>query len=175
MKQLLIFSLLLFLNNTDIFSQNIITWSKEKKLEWNDFLAPPNEDIFAYAITSTKIEVLPDEILVDEQNNISNYKELTVVANFYKDHSWVLHKNQDLLKHEQLHFDIAELFAQKIRIEFKKLQEKGIANFDEYLNIYKKLYKVSRLMQREYDDETNHGIDTEANLAWENKIEKLIE
>lgn len=43
------------------------------------------------------------------------------------------------------------------------------------LNIYNKLYKESRLMQRKYDEETNHGNDTEANLVWENKIKELIE
>ena len=134
-----------------ITAQDYIPWSKNRKLEWKDFQGQPTEDLFAAALTSYKIEIIPSNVIVDEGNNFKNFTKLTVEANFYKNHSWAVEKNDYLLQHEQLHFDIAELFARKMRTEFKKLQDKNIANFDTYYNVYKKLWAECRQMQKAFD------------------------
>lgn len=151
-------------------AQSTIEWSKDRKLTWSDFKAVPDEEILAYALTSYKIEIQPSDVLVDLDNNIQNYESLTAVANFYSYHSWVYEKNDYLLLHEQLHFDIAELYASKMRLEFEKLKKEKNANFDSYLEVHQKLWAECRERQKAYDKETSHGQSVEENNNWINII-----
>lgn len=160
--------------SSSISAQSIIPWSKDIKLKWDDFKATPNTEVIAYAQTSYKIEILPSDVSVDSDNNIQNYESLTVIANFYTNHSWVYKKDDYLLKHEQLHFDIAGLYAIKINNEFKKLIEQKNANFDSYYGIYQKLWAKCRNTQKMFDSETNHGQLIEENKKWIQKITNEI-
>ena len=180
MNKKTILSLLLILNCKLILGQyvlrdSIIEWNHNQKLSWNDFLDKPDDNIIADALTSYKIEVIPSNVIVDEQDRIQNYHELSVKANFYKYHSWSIEKTKELLKHEQLHFDIAELYARKMRKEFVKMQNKNESRFESYLNCYNQLWKECRKLQQEYDFETNHGRLKEMNLKWINKITNELE
>jgi hypothetical protein len=167
----------IFYFNTTLYSnaQSVIPWSKETKLKWSDFKATPNTEIIGYAQTSYKIEIQPSDVSVDHQNNIQNYESLNVVANFYTNHSWVFKKDDYLLKHEQLHFDIAGLYAKKIRLEFEKLKKNKIANFDSYLNAYKKLWSECRTIQKKYDKETKHGLQVDVNNSWIKDISSQLD
>ena len=169
--------ILLFLLNCNLIIGNItrkdsiIEWSENQKLTWADFLDTADEnDAVADALTSYKIEIIPSNVKVDEQDRILNYKELTVKANFYKYHSWHIEKTDKLLEHEQLHFDIAELFARKMRKEFVKMQRENDSKFDSYSKCYSRLWRECKEMQQLYDYETNHGREKEINLEWIEKI-----
>ena len=169
MKNTLVLILLIvfcFITTSYSNAQPVIPWSKETKLKWSDFKAEPNTEILGYAQTSYKIEIQPNNVLVDEDNNIQNYGSLNVIANFYTDHSWVFKKDTNLLKHEQLHFDIAGLYAHKIRLEFEKLKKAKIANFNSYMAVYKKLWVECRDLQKKYDQETSHGLKEDINNIW---------
>ena len=152
--------------STGLNAQSTITWTKDVPLKWSDFKAIPNTEILAYAQTSYKIEIIPSDVSVDQNNTIQNYKSLNVVANFYTNHSWVFKEDHDLLNHEQLHFDIAGLYAHKMRLEFNKLKENDIANFDAYMSVYNNLWAECRAIQKKYDNETNHGLITTENNRW---------
>lgn len=170
-----LFLLLFILSWKIIFGQNInkdsiIEWNQNRKLTWSDFLDKPDDNIIADALTSYKIEVVPSNVIVDQYDRIQNYNELSVKANFYKYHSWYIENTKELLEHEQLHFDIAELYARKMRMEFMKMKNKNESRFESYLNCYKRLWKECRKLQQEYDFETNNGRIREENLKWINKI-----
>ncbi len=150
-----------------------IQWSSKYVLEWNDFLGEVNPDNFGMAFTSYKIDIYPSDVLVDEQGNIHEIEELTVKANFYKKQSWTTGSfDTNLLLHEQLHFDIAELYARKIRQRFEFFKKKGEANFDLFWKQYKELWIECRSFQAKYDSETNHGINFSKNQEW-NKVIKM--
>jgi hypothetical protein len=170
----LYFLTLIFSFSTCLHAQSALPWSKDRKLMWSDFKAVPNEEILAYALTAYKIEILPSDVMVDSRNNIQNYKSLTVVANFYMKHSWVHTKSDFLLAHEQLHFDIAGLYAYKMRMEFNKLKKQKISNFETYLKVYQKLWAECGKTQKVYDTETNHGQRIEENTNWIAKITKKL-
>ena len=177
MKNLTVLFLLYTLIHSSASSlnaQSVIPWSQTTKLEWSDFRASPNTDILGYAQTSYKIEIEPSNVLVDENNNIQNHESLSVVANFYKNHSWVFKKDDYLLKHEQLHFDIAGLYARKMMNEFDKLKKNKIADFDSYMSVYKNLWAECRQVQKKYDKETNHGLSVDINNTWIEEIESEI-
>ena len=171
---------LYFLTLTTCFSINLnaqstIKWSKDRKLTWSDFKGIPDEEILGYALTAYKIELHPSEVIVDSENNIQDYESQTIVANFYSKHSWVHTKSDYLLRHEQLHFDIAGLYAYKMQMEFEKLKKQKVANFDSYLKVYQQLWTECRKMQGEYDKETSHGQLVEENNNWIQKITKELE
>lgn len=151
-------------------AKSIIEWSKDYKLKWSDFKAEADTTILAFANTVYKIEILPTNVAVDSNNHIQNYEALTAVAQFYAKLSWVYEEDDNLLKHEQLHFDIAELYARKLRSEFEKLKQEKIANFNAYSTAYNKLWAECKALQMKYDSETNHGILREENQKWENDI-----
>ena len=153
-----------------IRAQSTIEWSRDYKLKWSDFKAEADTTILAFANTVYKIEILPTNVSVDSNNHIQNYEALTAVAQFYTKLSWVYEEDDNLLKHEQLHFDIAELYARKLRIEFGKLKQEKIANFNTYSAAYNKLWTECKALQMKYDSETNHGILIEQNQKWENDI-----
>lgn len=168
-------SLLLLIGFTNSNAQSIISWSSQQKLNWSDFKGIANTDIYAYAQTSYKIEIQPSNVSVDENNNVVGYKSLTAIANFYTKHSWVYEKDDYLLLHEQLHFDIAELYARKMRMEFHKLKVKKIANFDSYAAVYNRLWNQCRSTQKKYDKETNHGQSRAKNDEWIQKIASQLD
>lgn len=156
--------------STKSHAQSEIEWSENEKLKWSDFQAIPDTTIFAFANTVYKIEILPRNVVVDSQNSIQNYEAITVVAQFLSHLSWVYKEDDNLLKHEQLHFDIAELHARKMRKEFEKMKKQKMANFDAYSAAYNRLWQACIEVQKRYDKETNHGIFVQENKKWERDI-----
>lgn len=172
---LFLFSGVLFGQQKYIESDSIIEWNLNKKLNWSDFEGKPNSEVYGAAMTSYKIEVFPSDVMVDENDKIQDYQNLSVRANFYKNYSWAIERNIELLKHEQLHFDIAELFARKIRKNFRGLQEKKEARFSVYLESYKALWKECRLFQKRYDSDTRHGLENAKNKTWSDRVRSDLE
>jgi hypothetical protein len=155
------------------FSQNImvdneskVSWSSEREIDWGDFKSKLAPSKFSNAKTSYKIEIIPENVLVDENDRIKDYEKLTVVANFFKNESWCGSKDENLLIHERLHFDIAEFVARKIRKRFSELKRKKESRFKVYSSEYSKLWNEGRELQRKYDIETSHGINLVKNKEW---------
>lgn len=164
------FLIVFLIFSTNANAQSTIEWSKDRKLNWSDFKATPNKEVLGYALTVYKIEIIPSDVMVDSNDNVKNYESLTVVAKFYSDHSWVYEKNDYLLLHEQLHFDIAGLYAFKMQVEFEKLKQQKNANFYSYYEVYQELWAECRKTQDAYDKETSHGQLVDKNNNWINKI-----
>jgi hypothetical protein len=149
---------------------SILPWHSSRDLNWSDFQGEVDPNTFGSAMTSHKIEVLPTNVMVDENDNIQDYEKMTVQAQFYKNKSWTTTKSDLILIHEQLHFDIAELFARKIRKRFTVFKLNNVTTFSAYLNCYNLFWKECRKMQRQYDSETSHGQNESVNEAWVRRV-----
>ena len=126
-------------------------------------------------MTVYKIEILPKTVLVDEQGRIQGYEKMDIATYFFKKKSWTVKKNaMELLVHEQLHFDIAELFARKMRKEFYKLKKNKVDTFNAYQSVYTTLWKSCRMYQKQYDKETKHSRELVHNEEWAEKIYKEL-
>ncbi|WP_409416551.1 hypothetical protein [Flavobacterium sp. PS2] len=109
---------------------NILFWSSNKKLTWNDFQGDPdtiNLMIKAQTFAGLKIE-----------NGYwqEGIPKINVICYFSKSKSWVKVKSDSNLAHEQLHFDIWELYARKIRKSFDSLNEKKIKDIKVYYSVF---------------------------------------
>ncbi len=81
-----------------------------------------------------------------------------------------------LLEHEQLHFDIAETAARKLKRRFKDFTD-ACDDPDGIESIATMVVEIDRELQEEqhrYDRETQHGIDARAQDRWKRTIAALL-
>lgn len=145
-----------------------IHWCQGHQLEWNDFKGR------VPAMSSSAAQTAYE--LGFDINMVGREFEFIVTCNFIPYKSWVKKKdaNDHILRHEQMHFDIAEIYARKMR---KELNETHITvnNLQSKADrIYEKNWNALTKMQRDYDRETNHSINKKEQAEWDAKITKLL-
>lgn len=152
-----------------LFSQsNTIIWNERQPLQWIDFAGNVNNN------SSFDAESFAEVKYNYTFNSPTNFY-FEVYACFNKNTSWYRKEYQSpqLLKHEQLHFDIAELYARKLKAAFD--QFKYSKNFaSEILQIFDEQKSEYHLMQHKYDDETNHSLNNERQNEWEQFIDEQL-
>jgi hypothetical protein len=145
-----------------------ISWNDIESLRWLNFEKLPDQNNPAAALTASGISF---RFSVNKTGAKVTAFTAIVSSLFYPEKSWYKKEfaNAHILKHEQFHFNITELFARKFREKISKL--KASQNINEALNsIYEAITNASLEMQRKYDLETKHSIDKEKQLEWETYI-----
>lgn len=84
-------------------------------------------------------------------------------------------KNDYSLAHEQLHFDITKLVVERFKKKVKGMRAESIEDLNsmiqyEYLESYREMNKL----QREYDDESRHSLDTFKQAEWVQKVKMWL-
>ena len=148
-----ILSLLSFLSK----SENLLLWETDKPLQIEDFRAIQKDTIkrgnqFLGAMSSIKIQF---RTLQKGKNKVP---EISIKNYFDRNESWILVKEDYVLQHEQIHFDISELFTRKLRKSIESLQQKKVSN----LEIYKKKLNYWNQMSQQ----TNNAFDKENNDSY---------
>ena len=154
---------LLFFNGDDKY----IPWEAERKLTWEDFTGPADMESSSKAYTWSKISMG-----WDCEDNVF---KLNAVAKFDKSRSWkkdVL--TPALLAHEQLHFDITELYARKMRAHFANLPNACKLTTEEVKAQSQKILDAWTARQDQYDQETRHSKEKEEQARWELLIAKEL-
>ena len=88
----------------------------------------------------------------------------------------VVDRDMQLLEHEQLHFDIAEVAARKIRARFEALKD-ACGDPGGTGALQQVVADADRDLQEEqqrYDRETSHGVDARAQDQWKRRIRALL-
>jgi len=140
-----------------------IPWSP-RQLTWADFQGKPHPRSNVGAVTYSGMRY-------SFEGN-SNAYNITVVATFDPERSWVNKKaaNNHVLRHEQLHFDITELYARKMRAALKKISP-GTQKPDVAASkLYNRYTNESREYQDRYDHETDHSRNEAKQAFWDKKI-----
>jgi predicted secreted Zn-dependent protease len=146
---------------------DFISWNEFYKLQWHDFQGEPDEHSIGDAGTAVKIKAKP--------YLIKNEVRYDVYALFNRNKSWARDQSAALLAHEQLHFDIAELYARKIRKKINKLNDNGVNDVKTFNAAIQELLYESNEVDERYDLETLHGALSKKQAAWAEKIkEELI-
>lgn len=172
-KVLSLLPILILLSCLTIQAQNRIQWDESKKLTWKDFKGKPQPS--NHKVAATNYEIGYEYWL---ENNEFQFK---VTCEFVKDLSWVSSEGRTeyILKHEQKHFDLAEAYARKLRKAFRE-GDITVKNYKRQIkSIYNQIWEECQAAQAEYDYESHHSIDTNAQAKWdliiENKLESLKE
>lgn len=170
--KIVLFTFIVFLSGF-AFAQDeeVISWSADRKLQWSDFKGSFFKTHWAAATTASSISY---EFSTFEKNG-QLYLDFKVGCEFYPNKSWYRSELCDslILSHEQLHFDIAELHARKMR---KRLAESQFTKNikDEVKTIYKAIVKELYLFQNKYDHETNFSRDLGKQLIWNKMIAEAL-
>lgn len=159
---LLFLCVFLFAFTTDPESKHIIVWNEYRPLTWEDFQGKRAEDAAGDAGTVVQIKAKP--YMVKDQ------VKYDVAAVFLKNKSWSDARTKELLAHEQLHFDIAELYARKIRQVVAELSKAGEEDVKDYNRAIQKLLHESNEIDIQYDLETLHGAMTNKQIEWTKNV-----
>ena|SRR6185312_5337325 len=140
-----------------------------RKLTWQDFQGIVPTGAKWGAMTASGFS-FNSEMEDDGDNHI--VISIGVYTFFTKHDSW---KKPDInsayhLEHEQHHFDITRLFAQKFLDEIRNAHfTKG--NYRKLLySIFDKVYEESVAYQHQYDNETKNSMDVQKQKEWNEKI-----
>ncbi|MFD0965038.1 DUF922 domain-containing protein [Pseudofulvibacter geojedonensis] len=167
-----IFILLLCFVQLLIAQDKELPWREDFKLTYSDFEGNPDKNHPYAAITYSGMsygfsaEVVNDKVAVD----------YNVECFFVANKSWMKMylADENLLAHEQLHFDITELYARKLR---KLLSEMTFSENvkSEMRNAYEKCHEEKKAYQNLYDEETNHSKIRLKQKEWELKVAKELD
>ena len=144
-----------------------IPWAKDRKLIWDDFKGKPDSGSPNAAMTDSGFGF-------SSGNYIHDSVPLTITNCFDKNKSWVKKKQEtdELLAHEQCHFDITELFTRKLKKQLLAAKFKNKTFEKAMHDLYEKNSKEWHDYQNLYDKETNHSKITDKQLEWEQKVAK---
>lgn len=161
------FALLLFfvvLGSSNRPTDDVIYWSENRKLTWDDFQGNPDYNY--------------DDVSALTSSGILHYKGCEdgkiiyeIKAYFEKDYSWV--KAEALtthhLEHEQIHFDITQLYAQKLKLALDK-QTFFCGEEDEFDRFVQDFLMKWQKAQINYDLYTHYSMKRPQQQEWKHKV-----
>ena len=145
---------------------NIIEWSPTRKLTWADFKGAPDPSSTDAALTNSSITVAFEF----SNKGLSH----SIKCKFNKLLSWGRIKNEYILNHEQLHFDIAEAHARLLHKNLNEYVFNSKTVSADINNIYNETIQEHVSMQKQYDMITNHSLDTAEQNKWDKKVEAML-
>ncbi len=143
-----------------------LRWSADRPLTWDDFKPRAGKAGFYKAFAYTGMRYTVDA--PDQQQVL-----IEVEPYFVHSQSWVHpeFKNDELLRHEQGHFDLTAIYAFKLDSALRPY-EVGVQEFSENRliepvdSIFQVLYAELQETQKRYDKETNHSMIDSAQKRW---------
>jgi len=153
-----------YISHAQTKAEPLVKWDAENKISWENFNVKDTNDRFAAeANTFFKANFY--------LKNDSVFCQVVTYLNAHR--SWrkpFMKLDEYAIKHEQMHFDITEIFARKIRKELidSAVNEQGVEK------IYFAHSKACREFQQLYDNETRHSLDKKHQEQWNKKIRKLL-
>lgn len=139
-----------------------VPWSAGRPLTVTDFQGRPGPAEPHAALTSARIDAsgaCRDNVFTAD-----------VRAVFDPATSWVREPatlSAALLRHEQLHFDIAEVYARRLRLKFASARPNCVQLQGAFNRISQSLYAEWEREETRYDQETSHGLNAVQQAFWE--------
>lgn len=79
------------------------------------------------------------------------------------------------LAHEQLHFDITKLVVERFKKKVRAMRAESIEDLNSMIQYeYLESYKEMNRLQKDYDNETRHSLDTFQQAEWAQKIKTWL-
>jgi len=164
MTTLLLVLLSIFSVETSLSVTDDIRWEESRKLSFMDFKGDVPAITPWAATTSSQISFYYESVN-------GKLTKVTVYASFNKEKSWMKKKIPEVLTHEQVHFDITEVFARKF---YHDVMKKNSADKKELNTLFQQANKECGEMQEKYDDETDHGTIEDAQAKWIEKVTAML-
>jgi hypothetical protein len=149
-----------------------IYYSPKRPITWDDFQDKRNVN------SNYSAAVMPG-LGFTEQTSINKgviIIQMAMKVYLPKSASWVKSGEQNAynLNHEQRHFDIVKMVSEKFKRQMLA-EVLPVLNYDGSINVayFDALREIDRI-QKQYDSETGHGINTSAQERWNAYIDKEL-
>jgi hypothetical protein len=152
-----------------ITTDDTVHYNPERQLTWDDFRAEPRRGSHYAAEVFTSFAYEGKSSVKDGIITIN----LSVKSYVLKTSSWARAdaKNAYALNHEQRHFDITKLVAER----FKRAIQPDSLTVEDYNSLIQyqfiESFREMNRMQKQYDGETNHSLNQAAQEQWNQKID----
>ena len=144
-----------------------IEWSENRRLTWDDFKGEPDTEAYPNTLAITN-----SGFGIESSFNPFKASEIIVHNTFNTFKSWGLpnHKNEYVLRHEQIHFDITEIYTRKLR---KSLADNNLTSKDvsRARAFFDATFQEYQLFQERYDADTQKGEKKDTQEKWEAIVE----
>jgi hypothetical protein len=147
----------------------VLAWSANRPLTWADFKSKPTPAEKLAALTSATIDV---QVGCTDFIFTSNVR-----AVFVPTESWVRDSasaTPNLLRHEQLHFNITELHARRMRQKIALLKLNCTRLQPTFKNATNVIFTEWQKEEARYDQETNHGLNLDRQKTWEIQVKQRM-
>ena len=148
--------------------KDILVWDENRLLTWDDFKGKPAK---RFSAASTNYDTYKNTEEIGHKTQVK-VEAVFLCNKSWKRTSWI---SDEILEHEQKHFDIVELYARKLRRDIKAL------TYTSYEDVKAKTDSLYDLMDKEldvyqdkYDDETDASMDGNKQREWNKKIAEQI-
>jgi len=159
-------------NESDMSPSTTVYYHPSRPLEWPDFQGVPGASGNTAALTTSGFGYKMNM----SHTGTKGYLKIQVYCYFDKTKSWVKpdKKSDYVLTHEQKHFDISYLAAEKFIRDLRKAQLTRENAGQKIQQAYEASSKWMNDMQHEYDRQTRNGISRHDQEIWVDKISVLI-
>lgn len=165
--------ILLFFTTTFMVSQeDKMKWDADRPLSWKDFKGTPEKTKDYVASTNSGVSLA---FASQTKNGVTTYTT-EVTTYFYPKLSWYRPGNVSayILKHEQTHFDISEIFGRRLRKQLAQLDQKDPDFKEKVQQLFSDNEYERVLFQSEFDLETDHSNFPDYERKWEQKVAELL-
>lgn len=151
-----------------------------RKIAWSEFKEVSTRPDGESEDAQISVELGAEKnVAIERENGQFKLGKVTFKMVVKKAESWVVgsQKSDALLAHEQGHYDIAGLFYRDLMNALRSLRENSVADLGSETNRLMGEYdQLADAMSDKYDSgqETNHGINTTRQQAWEKQIQDCI-
>lgn len=164
--KLFLLSLFAFLTQVAFAQKILIGEEGNRLLQWSDFKGKPDDSSPYFAYTAWKTNVKFSGVRFEGEKAIFNGFEMTV--EFDQNKSWVKKgkETDELLKHEQGHFDVGLLYMQEVLNSVTAASFTRSSYKEEFKTFIEGIHLKYSEMGKQYDKETNHSINKEEQGKW---------
>ena len=149
-------------------AKDTLIWKQDSALTKEDFKAKRQGGVPYPAYSAVTLYFYAK----DKEGSLKFYIE----AIFLKSKSYMKEISPYALKHEQIHFDIVELYARRMR---KRITEKDFTKINninkEIQKQYEKTWEDIKKEEYKYDKDTEHGMNSAKQQLWNESIEKQLQ
>jgi hypothetical protein len=151
-------------------AQEVLYWKADRPLTWSDFKGRPTTRNWRHAAS------IHFHMCCDVKDVKTSGADIAIRCFCYPEKNWKRPNELSdfLLKHEQTHFDITELYARKAR---KKVAEcrhwyrsNGHFRYGKLGRIYHRYWWGCCIKQLWYDTQTRHSIRKDRQIAWNKAV-----
>lgn len=151
---------------------SVVKWSPDRKLQTTDFRKDFHAKARMMGEANHVSQLLDINVFVSDYEKGDPQFHYLIYPEFYQYSSWL--NDTARLAHEQLHFDISELYARKMRFAIDSMARNHPRSLRYAKRVLNNLYDEHMNFQARYERETNYGKFLNMQIFWKRKVDKAL-